>query len=609
MPFDESETFSVVPFKRGWRVMSSKGTFFSDKSMSKRKAQAQAKALYAAKSDALKGDGLFDSIVNIASRATSAVKKGVETVKKRVQAVTKGIRNDYPPASRETIAEYGDGILEGLYVRREPIQSMINKALDFITRGRWSDVKKELHYDNMFHLGLVATVSLPDGRMVDVLMEKNEVINITTNFSTSSNVARMSVPIDPAFSITLREFLMNAQRAGGADYFKYDAFTNNCQMFIMLLLDSNDLSTPFLRSFILQDAGALLKRLPAYTSPFARTLTNIAGLASVAMYGEGQDVVMKPQDYFAEHKKLVELLNDVSSRLSKEAKEQASEAKSMKKKLEGKSTKQYGGVRLIGRMVDGGTNGVMEGDGISSYTQRRLDRMKEYGKLTPEQKAEVDKANQAEIERRYASAGERKAKFEERDAWNAEMKRQRESPLGKFVDGLVKVGDFASDVLQAVPGVGRTVANIYQTFAPPGSKYAGGRKKRTFTKKLPMRGGAEMCGCGKIRSKFQEQLKKAGIDPNTYLDAAKAAAKKNGYDPRALEFSDNDIHKLMIYDDFGKAHRFGRVGYGDFIIWSRVDPPKAPSKRSTFRKSHEAIKGDWKKDKYSPNNLAINILW
>jgi hypothetical protein len=35
----------------------------------------------------------------------------------------------------------------------------------------------------------------------------------------------------------------------------------------------------------------------------------------------------------------------------------------------------------------------------------------------------------------------------------------------------------------------------------------------------------------------------------------------------------------------------------------------ADKKRATFQKSHSAIKGDWKKNPYSPNNLAIQILW
>ena len=65
----------------------------------------------------------------------------------------------------------------------------------------------------------------------------------------------------------------------------------------------------------------------------------------------------------------------------------------------------------------------------------------------------------------------------------------------------------------------------------------------------------------------------------------------------------------------GSVRRFGRVSYGDFIIWSYLESegivPKgtARKKRSVFHKSHEAITGDWRNDKYSPNRLALQILW
>jgi hypothetical protein len=35
----------------------------------------------------------------------------------------------------------------------------------------------------------------------------------------------------------------------------------------------------------------------------------------------------------------------------------------------------------------------------------------------------------------------------------------------------------------------------------------------------------------------------------------------------------------------------------------------ANKKRNTFQKSHSKIKGDWKKNDYSPNNLALRLLW
>jgi hypothetical protein len=112
-----------------------------------------------------------------------------------------------------------------------------------------------------------------------------------------------------------------------------------------------------------------------------------------------------------------------------------------------------------------------------------------------------------------------------------------------------------------------------------------------------------------IGPKLKAQLAKIGITPEQYLKKARQAARREGYDARALQFSDNNVHKLMIYDDKGRVRRFGRAGYGDFILWGVQDAAKAQTKRRVFHASHSKIKGDWKNDKFSPNMLALKILW
>jgi hypothetical protein len=122
-------------------------------------------------------------------------------------------------------------------------------------------------------------------------------------------------------------------------------------------------------------------------------------------------------------------------------------------------------------------------------------------------------------------------------------------------------------------------------------------------------------GYNSISKAFRRQLKQIGMTPFEYLKTARERAKEAGYDQRALEFSDDDEHKLMIWDDEGKSRHFGRVGYNDFIIWSflekkgEVKPGFARTKQNVFQKSHSKIRGDWKSDPYSANNLALRINW
>jgi hypothetical protein len=100
-----------------------------------------------------------------------------------------------------------------------------------------------------------------------------------------------------------------------------------------------------------------------------------------------------------------------------------------------------------------------------------------------------------------------------------------------------------------------------------------------------------------------------------YLKEAKRRAKAHGYDPTKLEFAKDGTHKLQLTTPEGKTVKFGRAGYGDHLIWrhremlGQAPEGTAEKKRQTFHKSHLAMKGKWKDDKYSPNWLAIRVLW
>lgn len=121
------------------------------------------------------------------------------------------------------------------------------------------------------------------------------------------------------------------------------------------------------------------------------------------------------------------------------------------------------------------------------------------------------------------------------------------------------------------------------------------------------------CQCS---TPFKNQLEKeVGLTCQKYLELARAKAKTHGLNWETVEFANDKNNKLRITAPDGTIRKFGAVGYGDFLIWSHLEKkgkvPKgtANDKRHRFRTSHEAMKGNWRRDPYSPNNLAINILW
>ena len=62
--------------------------------------------------------------------------------------------------------------------------------------------------------------------------------------------------------------------------------------------------------------------------------------------------------------------------------------------------------------------------------------------------------------------------------------------------------------------------------------------------------------------------------------------------------------KYMIQDqNTGKMVHFGQLGYEDFT------KHKDEARRQRYLKRATNMRGNWKANPYSPNNLSINILW
>ena len=106
------------------------------------------------------------------------------------------------------------------------------------------------------------------------------------------------------------------------------------------------------------------------------------------------------------------------------------------------------------------------------------------------------------------------------------------------------------------------------------------------------------------------------LTKKAYLTLIRRKAKQAGYNPKKVFLSEDGIHKVTIITPSGETRSFGRVGYGDYIIYSyleahgQVPEGTAAKKRHVFRVSHEALARKYQiMDKYAPNTLALAILW
>eukprot|EP00581_Thalassiosira_minuscula_P012280 CAMPEP_0183718128 /NCGR_PEP_ID=MMETSP0737-20130205/11469_1 /TAXON_ID=385413 /ORGANISM="Thalassiosira miniscula, Strain CCMP1093" /LENGTH=330 /DNA_ID=CAMNT_0025947625 /DNA_START=43 /DNA_END=1035 /DNA_ORIENTATION=- len=178
--------------------------------------------------------------------------------------------------------------IERMVVVRTPVQSYVGKLMQVVSLGKYNDVLSESSYDQMFHLSL-----LINGRYV---LQKNEVISLSDSGGPShigKESGVMAVKIPPSGALKYTVLLDRTKKhMGPSDFTNYCAKTNNCQDFILAILESNGLAYPHLLSFIKQDSKTIFDQLPSHTKVVARALTDVAAVGNKVV----EDIYIKRQE-------------------------------------------------------------------------------------------------------------------------------------------------------------------------------------------------------------------------------------------------------------------------------------------------------------------------
>jgi hypothetical protein len=218
-------------------------------------------------------------------------------------AVVKG-RNDYPPKMREIIQKYGDKKIMRMYACRTPVPSLLTSALNAVSLGEFGKRWENQPYDKLFHLDL--RIELDATPKTTILLEKNEVLNASVNPKWGVKNTECSL-IQNNKQVTLLQLLEGAKQIQGDSFFKYSAYNNNCQDFIMALLKGSGIGTQENFDFIKQDTKELFKNLPG-TRKFANTITDIGATFNTIVQGAGPCVpkIKGKGQFFSRNRRRVE---------------------------------------------------------------------------------------------------------------------------------------------------------------------------------------------------------------------------------------------------------------------------------------------------------------
>ena len=164
-------------------------------------------------------------------------------------------------------------------IGRTPVQSAITSALNVVSMGKVGENQEKQGYDKLFHLFLELTMDTH----YPIRLEKNEVITMTEAHPDKPATEKDdNVAINKP--ITLNELLANTKHRMGDKFFKYDSANNNCQDFVLAVLQSNNLASNENISFIKQNTKALFENAKG-TRGIAKQITNLGQRVNILTSG------------------------------------------------------------------------------------------------------------------------------------------------------------------------------------------------------------------------------------------------------------------------------------------------------------------------------------
>jgi hypothetical protein len=189
--------------------------------------------------------------------------------------------DNYNNHSREVLKKYGDLEIIDLKIVRSPIPAIIDKTINLLSLGKWQKLKEEYKQNTLFHLALLVDV----GNDIKFLVEKNEVVDI--GYKLISGKKYEFLKVQPLKKITTLQLCERGrERVGNEKFFEYDSHTNNCQVFIKLLLESSNMYYPKCRKFVFQDLNGIFANMPKFIPNLMKNITNIGAIANKVL-GKG----------------------------------------------------------------------------------------------------------------------------------------------------------------------------------------------------------------------------------------------------------------------------------------------------------------------------------
>jgi hypothetical protein len=210
----------------------------------------------------------------------------IDKLKEKASDIWDSLWNDehLPTRFRKFVKAHGDEKISSIQVYRYPLDTLTNTLLQLVTAGNWNEIKRKGGHDALFHLGIVI-----NGKYTVEKLEKLESREDASPL-TKPEAQLMNVPITK--DVTIGEMLENAKKGMGKNFYTYSALGgNNCQNFVLGLLENSKLLNSSLKEFIFQNIEKLVEATPSLTKWLAQGITdmarNVTNVTDAIIYKKG----------------------------------------------------------------------------------------------------------------------------------------------------------------------------------------------------------------------------------------------------------------------------------------------------------------------------------
>lgn len=207
------------------------------------------------------------------------LKKVLKTTTKVLKEalLTKRKAGKYPPAVANILKTIGDQTITSVKIVRTPVNSAITTLLNLVSLGTFDQAVSNANYDKMFHLALLINNEYTlDKQAVVKLVKHNPITKDSQTFDVGPIIDNLT------FNTLLQR---TKEKMGDSLFSNYNAHTNNCQDFVLGVLNGNDMNSADAQNFVKQDADAVFRGMPVFADKLAGVLTDIGAVADKLISG------------------------------------------------------------------------------------------------------------------------------------------------------------------------------------------------------------------------------------------------------------------------------------------------------------------------------------